>query len=31
VELPGCGHFEHLDPTSHAWRVVTEWLRQQWP
>jgi acetyl esterase/lipase len=31
VELPGCGHFEHLDPTSHAWGVVTEWLEQRWP
>ena len=29
VELPGCGHFEHLDPTSHAWRVVREWLERQ--
>jgi pimeloyl-ACP methyl ester carboxylesterase len=26
VELPGCGHFEHLDPSSQAWRVVTTWL-----
>lgn len=26
VELSGCGHFEHLDPSSHAWRVVTGWL-----
>jgi acetyl esterase/lipase len=26
VELPGCGHFEHLDPSSHAWGVVTDWL-----
>jgi acetyl esterase/lipase len=29
VELPGCGHFEHLDPTSHAWGVVTDWLEQR--
>jgi acetyl esterase/lipase len=29
VELPGCGHFEHLDPSSHAWRVVTDWLEQR--
>jgi acetyl esterase/lipase len=28
VELPGCGHFEHLDPGSHAWRVVREWLEE---
>ena len=26
VELAGCGHFEHLDPDSEAWSVVTEWL-----
>ena len=26
VELPGCGHFEHLDPASRAWRAVTRWL-----
>jgi len=29
VELPGCGHFEHLDPTSEAWRVVTTWLEDR--
>jgi acetyl esterase/lipase len=29
VELPGCGHFEHLDPSSHAWRVVTDWLEHR--
>jgi dipeptidyl aminopeptidase/acylaminoacyl peptidase len=29
VELEGCGHFEHLDPTSHAWGVVTDWLERQ--
>jgi acetyl esterase/lipase len=28
VELQGCGHFEHLDPSSHAWGVVTGWLEQ---
>jgi dipeptidyl aminopeptidase/acylaminoacyl peptidase len=28
VELPGCGHFEHLDPNSHAWGVVTDWVEQ---
>lgn len=26
VELPGCGHFEHLDPGSAAWKAVTAWL-----
>jgi acetyl esterase/lipase len=26
IELSGCGHFEHLDPSSHAWGVVTTWL-----
>jgi dipeptidyl aminopeptidase/acylaminoacyl peptidase len=31
VELPGCGHFEHLDPSSHAWAVVTEWLEHRAP
>jgi acetyl esterase/lipase len=29
VELPGCGHDEHLDPGSDAWRVVTAWLERQ--
>ena len=29
VELPGCGHFEHLDPSSHAWGVVTDWLEHR--
>jgi pimeloyl-ACP methyl ester carboxylesterase len=24
--LPGVGHYEHLDPTSAAWRAVLEWL-----
>lgn len=31
VELPGVGHFEHLDPNSHAWGVVTEWLEHRAP
>ncbi|MGH2712538.1 MAG: alpha/beta hydrolase family protein, partial [Thermoleophilaceae bacterium] len=31
VELPGCGHFEHLDPASHAWGVVTQWLERRAP
>lgn len=25
--IPGCGHFEHLDPASAAWLAVIEWLR----
>jgi pimeloyl-ACP methyl ester carboxylesterase len=29
VELPGCGHFEHLDPSSDAWRVVAAWLEDR--
>lgn len=29
VELPGGGHFEHLDPASAAWTVVTAWLEQR--
>jgi acetyl esterase/lipase len=27
VELPGCRHFEHLDPDSEAWRAVIGWLQ----
>jgi acetyl esterase/lipase len=26
VELPGVGHFEHLDPASQAWAAVVRWL-----
>jgi acetyl esterase/lipase len=26
VVLPATGHFEHLDPGSHAWQAVKEWL-----
>ena len=26
VTLPGVGHFEHLDPSSDAWRAVIDWL-----
>jgi acetyl esterase/lipase len=26
VTLPGVGHFEHLDPSSEAWRAVIDWL-----
>jgi len=29
VVRPGEGHFEHLDPTSGAWRVVADWLRER--
>jgi pimeloyl-ACP methyl ester carboxylesterase len=25
-ELPGCGHYEHLDPASRAWAAVRDWL-----
>ena len=21
-----CGHFEHIDPRSQAWRVARDWL-----
>ena len=28
VELPGCGHFEHLDPASDAWRAVVGWIER---
>jgi pimeloyl-ACP methyl ester carboxylesterase len=24
--VPGCGHFEHLDPSAAAWAAVTDWL-----
>jgi acetyl esterase/lipase len=26
VTLPGVAHFEHLDPSSSAWRAVIDWL-----
>jgi pimeloyl-ACP methyl ester carboxylesterase len=29
AELPGCGHMEHLDASSDAWRTVTAWLERQ--
>jgi pimeloyl-ACP methyl ester carboxylesterase len=29
VELTGCGHFDHLDPSSDAWEVVTTWLEDR--
>lgn len=28
VELPGVGHFEHLDPKGAAWAAVTDWLER---
>ena len=28
VELSGCGHYEHLDPASKAWKVAAEWLEE---
>lgn len=30
VELPGAGHYEHLDPHSEAWRAVRSWLAGRW-
>ena len=29
VELPGCGHDEHLDPQSQAWAAVVRWLEDR--
>src|SRR5262249_27240222 len=29
VELPGAGHFEHLDVASDAWAAVVAWLAAQ--
>jgi acetyl esterase/lipase len=29
VELAGCGHEEHLDPSSKAWAAVVRWLEEQ--
>jgi acetyl esterase/lipase len=29
AELAGCGHDEHLDASSAAWRTVTAWLERQ--
>ena len=28
VELPGVGHYEHLDPKGAAWKAVTDWLER---
>jgi acetyl esterase/lipase len=30
VELPGCGHYEHLDPAGEAWRAVIDWIEGRW-
>jgi acetyl esterase/lipase len=29
VELPGVGHFEHIDVAAPAWTVVTDWLKHR--
>jgi acetyl esterase/lipase len=29
VELAGCGHYEHLDPSSRAWATVVRWLEER--
>jgi acetyl esterase/lipase len=26
--LPGTGHFEHIDPSTAAWRIAREWLAE---
>jgi acetyl esterase/lipase len=31
VELPGVGHFEHLESGHRAWRTVRDWLAERWP
>jgi acetyl esterase/lipase len=28
VELPGCGHYEHLDPASDAWNLAVGWIER---
>jgi fermentation-respiration switch protein FrsA (DUF1100 family) len=28
IEPPGIGHFEHIDPTHDAWKVVVTWLEE---
>jgi acetyl esterase/lipase len=28
VELPGCGHYEHLDPASDAWKLAARWIER---
>jgi acetyl esterase/lipase len=28
VELSRCGHYEHLDATSEAWKLAADWLEQ---
>jgi acetyl esterase/lipase len=29
VELPGVGHYEHLDPNTEAWGAVSTWLEER--
>jgi pimeloyl-ACP methyl ester carboxylesterase len=29
LELPGCGHMEHLDPDSRSWDAVVGWLEER--
>jgi acetyl esterase/lipase len=29
VELAGCGHYEHLDPSSRAWAAAVRWLEER--
>jgi acetyl esterase/lipase len=31
VELPGAGHFEHIDVTTAAWAAVIDWLEGNFP
>jgi len=31
VELSGCGHMEHLDPGSEAWRTACAWISERLP
>jgi acetyl esterase/lipase len=28
VELAGCGHYEHLDPGSEAWKLAADWIER---
>jgi acetyl esterase/lipase len=31
VELPGCGHMEHIDPHTEAWRTARAWISERLP
>jgi acetyl esterase/lipase len=31
VELPGCGHLEHIDPRTEAWRTACAWISERLP